>query len=528
MMNRIRRLSPEVASQIAAGEVIERPVSVVKELLENALDAQATEIEIFIEGGGVGEIRIEDNGHGISETDLRLAIEPHATSKIASLAELYQTKTKGFRGEALASIASVSRLNMISRPKGQACAVSLSSEAGQINQTPAIRTEGTSIIIRDLFYNVPVRKKFLKSATTEWQAIENFVKRFALSAPEVHISLYHQGHLVADFPRALIQTEHLFRIRKIWGKRFYESSIWVDVERSGLRIWGWLGDLSEHRSQTDRLWIYLNGRMVQDKLLTHALKQIYSSLLPVGRHPACVLYLEIPPSMVDINVHPAKQEVRFEQPRLVYDFILSSIKPYWQREVPISISMPVIDTPPVAYPALSSLSTQQSFICNTDYIILPVSQHLMYLVDVPEWFNYILRKRLKSKPLPWQARISTMPFIREITKINEHHRSAIEEKLRLWGIDLQFWDNDRVCIRSIPADLPQFNVQQWVKQLKPQMHADDLHINDLFACCQFSAYDVDAVECENIKDEILNQAQSQDIMMFARCLDYSSCRKLFK
>ena len=530
---RIKRLSPQVASQIAAGEVIERPVSVVKELLENALDAGASEIHVFIEGGGVQEIRIEDNGVGILADDLVLAIEPHATSKIETLSELYETKTKGFRGEALASIASVSQMHIVSKPTRQSHAMNLSLVDGQVSLAPAIRTEGTTITIKDLFYNVPVRKKFLKAQSSEWQAIENFVKRFALSAPELQIHLHHQGELIWEFPKAMVVEEHLYRIRKIWGKRFYDTAMWVDEERSGLRIWGWLGGLSEHRSQTDRLWVYLNGRIVQDKLLTHALKQIYTSLLPPGRHPACVLYLEIPSAMVDINVHPAKQEVRFEQPRLIYDFIQTCIKQKWQILEGEQLHHPSVVTSSVPEQTLNFAQTPVSanpvfLTCNTDFIILPLSQHIFYLVDVPQWFRYHLHKKLSVHALPWQARLLTMPFIREVPKIKEQARLQIEEKLRQWGIDLQFWDSDRVCIRSIPQDLPQFNLQQWLKQFKLHMTADDIHLNALLACCQFSAYDVGPQEFELMQSDIMNQAESFAIAEFAQCLDYSNCRKVFQ
>ena len=386
MTNRIKRLSPTVACQIAAGEVIERPVSVVKELLENALDASATEISIYVDGAGVKEIRIVDNGDGIWADDLKLAVEPHSTSKISSLNDLYETRTKGFRGEALASIASISKLTIISKPKSQEHAMCLRMQAGEIKIEPALLADGTTIMVNDLFHNVPVRRKFLKTDQYEWQLIETFIKRFALAAPHVQLSLFHDNRLVLEFSKANSLDEHLFRIRKIWGKGFSDDSQFIDIERSGLRLWGWLGSFAEHRSQNDRLWVFLNGRIIQDKLIIHALKQIYMSLLPEGRHPQCVLYLEIPNNWVDINVHPAKQEVRFEEPRLIYDFILSSLKTHWQQGMgnfKLNSTQTAAGIADYKFNhAIQSAfqSNQDFFICNSDFIILPVGQYVFYLI----------------------------------------------------------------------------------------------------------------------------------------------------
>lgn len=530
----ICRLDANVACQIAAGEVIERPVSVVKELLENALDAKASEIRIDIEGAGLSCIAIEDNGEGIWAEDLLLALEPHSTSKIKTLNDLYHIHSKGFRGEALASIASVAKVNILSKPPAQAHAMNLVAIDGKYDLKPAVRHQGTTIACRDLFYNVPVRKKFLKSAAFEWQAIESLVKKFALSSPQVQLSLYHEKQVILNFPAAHVHEEHLFRIRNLWGRPFYDSAIAIDVERSGMRIWGWLSPLNLHRSQNNRLWVYLNGRIVQDKLIMHALKQLYARLLPQGRHPQCVLYLELPSDMVDINVHPAKHEVRFEQPRLIYDFILTSLKPHWNEGIAIpALSSGGINALETSAEADSSflpmqLQSQAWIICNVDFLIIPFTQHLYYMIDAGRWWQFHFLNEIYSWATPWPSRALMMPYMKDIPVIKQVLRQAIELKVADWGIDLAFWDDNRVCIRSIPAFMSQLNLNTWIKVFKSNMCIEDLSITHLFTCCNFSAYDVTAKEYEQILKDLSPPHDIEQISAFARVLDNKTCQKAFK
>lgn len=530
MSRDIQRLAPEVACQIAAGEVIERPVSVIKELLDNALDAKATQIKIDVFGSGIRGIRIEDNGSGIWAEDLLLAIEPHSTSKIRTLNDLYYTPSKGFRGEALASIASVSKMSISSKPALQDHAMQLKVQSGKTSIQPVVRAQGTTIEVMDLFHNVPVRKKFLKSESIEWQAIELLVKKFSLCAPHLQISLYHEEQLILELPAASILEEHAYRIRRLWGKRFYDEAKWIDVERSGLRVWGWLGNLEDHRSQNDRLWVYLNNRIVQDKLIMHALKQVYAPLVPEGRHAQCVLYLELPFDMVDINVHPAKQEVRFEQPRLIYDFMTSSLKTIWTQSVRTDV--------------LTSGTSQHSetiqqhlgfdlnvgkrfFLCNADFIIIHFSAQLYYLIDVVAWWNYHFQKRVSKQSFPWRSRRLAMPYLKDIPLFSHAFCENIKTKLQEFGFELDFWGDERLCIRAIPESMPQLNLNDWVKVLKPKMLLDDLSLNHLLSCCQFSAYDITENDIELIRGD-LNDLDPSDTQQFARCLDSKSCRKLFK
>ncbi|MDP3705675.1 MAG: DNA mismatch repair endonuclease MutL [Legionellaceae bacterium] len=328
---RIHQLPAFIANQIAAGEVIERPASVVKELLENALDAGSDVISIEIGCGGLNQIKISDNGSGIVADDLPLAIAAHATSKIQNLDDLYGITSMGFRGEALASIASVSRLTLSSRPSSQTHAMML-----QINETgviisPCARNQGTTVDVHDLFINAPVRKKFLKTERAEFQAIEAVVKRFALSVPAIALTLKHNGKQTLALPAVTCEPSRVLRIKKLLGKDFIDEAIYFDVEQAGIHLQGWVSHPMYQRSQRDKQWIYLNRRMIKDKLLHHAILQAYQHILHPGRFPACLLYLSMPVSDVDVNVHPTKHEVRFQDPRTVHDFVISSITHALQR-----------------------------------------------------------------------------------------------------------------------------------------------------------------------------------------------------
>lgn len=325
MSMRIQQLPPAIANQIAAGEVIERPASVVKELLENSLDAGATLINIDIGYGGLNQIKISDNGSGIMAEDLPLAIAAHATSKITSLNDLYAINSMGFRGEALASIASVARLTISSKPKEQEHAMMLSVHGSSQSLTPCARAEGTTIDVCDLFCTAPVRKRFLKNERLEFQAIEAVVRRFALSAPHIAITLTHNTKQIFSLPAALNEQTKQLRMTKILGSAFVKSALFFDVEQGSMRLYGWISGIDYQRSQNDRQWVYLNQRMVKDKLLYHAIKQAYDDLLYPGRFPSCLLYFSLNTNEVDVNVHPTKHEVRFQQPRLIHDFFTTNL-----------------------------------------------------------------------------------------------------------------------------------------------------------------------------------------------------------
>jgi len=324
---RIQRLAPQLINQIAAGEVVERPASVVKELLENSLDAGSDRIEIDIEQGGARLIRIRDNGCGIHQDDLALALSSHATSKLNHLNELDRIATLGFRGEALPSIASISRLTLTSRLQEVASAWQVQSDGRELDlkPKPAPHPPGTTVEVRDLFYNTPARRKFLRTERTEFGHVEDVVRRIALSRFGVNLQLRHNQRPVAVLRQASAQAEQELRLAELCGRSFIEQALWLDHSAAGLRLWGWIGLPSFSRSQPDLQYFFVNARMVRDKLASHAVRQAYQDVLYHGRHPAFVLYLELDPALVDVNAHPAKHEIRFRETRLVHDFLFRTL-----------------------------------------------------------------------------------------------------------------------------------------------------------------------------------------------------------
>lgn len=324
----IQLLPTQLANQIAAGEVVERPASVVKELVENSLDAGANEITIEVEKGGSRRILIRDNGKGIPEQELTLALSRHATSKISTLDDLEAIISLGFRGEALASISSVSRLRLVSRTAEQDSAFSAFCEGRDMAVTvePAAHPIGTSIDVEDLFFNTPARRKFLRTEKTEFGHIEEVVRRIALAYPQVSFRLHHNGQLVRHYPALRGNAEPLTRIGRIVGKRFADEAIYLEHEYGELKLSGWLSPPEVCRHQNDVQYFYVNNRMMRDRLLNHAVRQAYGDLLADDRQPSFVLYLSLPARDVDVNVHPAKHEVRFHQSRQVHDFVLTTLR----------------------------------------------------------------------------------------------------------------------------------------------------------------------------------------------------------
>lgn len=323
----IQFLPPQLINQIAAGEVVERPASVVKELVENAFDAGARDVEINVEEGGVRLIRIRDDGSGIPRDELGLALSRHATSKIATLKDLEQVMSMGFRGEALPSISSVSRLTLISRTAGAECAWRVSADGSEsaVEPRPDSHPLGTTVEVRDLFYNVPARRKFLRTGKTEFSHIDGLVRRMALSRFETAFLLSHNQREVLNLKRALTGLDQEHRLGLVCGSEFLDNALRVEFEASSLRLCGWAGLPAFSRSQADMQFFYVNGRLVRDKLVGHAVRQAYQDVLYHGRHPVFVLFLELDPAWVDVNTHPAKLEVRFREGRLVHDFLFRAL-----------------------------------------------------------------------------------------------------------------------------------------------------------------------------------------------------------
>ncbi|WP_338355292.1 DNA mismatch repair endonuclease MutL [uncultured Marinobacter sp.] len=323
----IRLLSPRLANQIAAGEVVERPASVVKELVENALDAGANRVDVEVEQGGVKLIRVRDDGSGIEEDDLPLALSRHATSKIASLDDLEAVASLGFRGEALASISSVSRLTLTSRTESQEAASRVEVEGREMDAriSPAAHPVGTTVEVRDLFFNTPARRKFLRTEKTEFNHVEECVRRQALSRFDAGFTLRHNQRVVQSLRPAESALDRERRIGSLCGQQFIDNAVVIDAEATGLRLWGWVALPTFSRSQADLQYFFANGRVIRDRLVAHAVRQAYRDVLYNNRHPAFVLYLEVDPATVDVNVHPTKHEVRFRDGRLVHDFIFRTL-----------------------------------------------------------------------------------------------------------------------------------------------------------------------------------------------------------
>jgi DNA mismatch repair protein MutL len=323
----IQVLSDELVNQIAAGEVIERPASVVKELVENSLDAGSRRIDVELEAGGCGLIRVRDDGLGIAPHEIGTALARHATSKIASLDDLEKIATLGFRGEALPSIASVSRLSLISRSEAAEHAWALNARDGQTTSpTPASHPQGTSVEVRDVFFNVPARRKFLRSESTEYQHVVRMLERLALSRFDVGFSLSHNGKSVWTLPPARGAAEQLARVAKICGADFASHVIEVKYDTDSLGLRGWLALPTFSRSQSDLQFAFLNGRFVRDKLLAGAVRLAYQDVLFNGRFPAYLLYLSMDPTVVDVNAHPQKLEVRFRDSRRIHEFLFRTVE----------------------------------------------------------------------------------------------------------------------------------------------------------------------------------------------------------
>ncbi|MBL0041226.1 MAG: DNA mismatch repair endonuclease MutL [Xanthomonadales bacterium] len=354
---RIQTLPDTLINQIAAGEVIERPASVVKELVENALDAGASRIEVELEAGGVKLVRVRDNGSGIEVDDLPLALTRHATSKIASLDDLESVRSMGFRGEALPSIASVSRFRLVSRTPAAPHASELDVDNGQFARIkPAQHPVGTTAEMRELFFNVPARRKFLRAERTELGHVEDWLRAIALARPEVAFTLLHNGRpLLRDEASG---TSPESRVDAMLGEDFLAHSLRIDHQAAGLRLHGYVGLPTAARAQNDRQFFYVNRRLVRDRVIAHAVRQAYADVLFHGRHAAFVLFLELDPLLVDVNAHPAKTEVRFREQRLIHDFLFRSLHEALAQTR--AGQAPTIAAPAFPMPSTNSFVPQQA------------------------------------------------------------------------------------------------------------------------------------------------------------------------
>jgi len=539
---RIQALTAAVANQISAGEVIERPASVVKELLENALDSGADTISIEIGYGGLNQIKISDNGAGILADDLPLAIAANATSKITQLDDLYTLHSMGFRGEALASIAAVSRLSLSSKPLDQEHAMTLRYEDGAYTILPSARSAGTTVEVLDLFFNAPVRKKFLKTARSEYLAIEMIVKRFALSAPNIAIALKCDGKILLTLPAVDSEKTKLLRIRRLLGKSFIENAIYIDVEQGGIKLVGWVSGESYQRSQNDKQWVYINQRMVKDKLINHAIKRAYEGLLHPGRSPACVLYLTLPPADIDVNVHPTKHEVRFQQPRLIHDFIVSHLTSALsqQRSVPeqnIPASLPLTPayngvrhgfspSPLFRVEHREPRNHHRLSILNARFILVFL-QELPYLVDLDGVEQHRLFTLLNQGTSPLAMRPLLLPVSyrleRESVPLFIEHQSLFKQL----GFEFDWMGNDTIVVRAITQALPQLNIPKLLQRISKDNLSPSGLLTLFIACQDYDAHQLDEVDTANLLDYL--QQQELDLSPFKAwcfCLSLEKCQAI--
>jgi DNA mismatch repair protein MutL len=511
---RILSLPTQVANQIAAGEVVERPASVVKELLENALDAHATHIQVDIGFGGLNQITVSDNGHGIVGDDLPLAVAPHATSKLRTLDDLSAINTMGFRGEALASIAAVSRLSIQSRVHVEPHGMRLHFEEGAVVVRPCARTPGTTIDIRDLFYNAPVRKKFLKTEALEYAAIESVVKRFAFSEPSVGLVLTHNGKKRLVLPPAPCDHTQRLRLRKLLGKTFLDHAMVVDEVREGMALKGWVSGAGYGRSQQDKQWIYLNRRMVKDKLMLHAIKQAYEPILFSGRYPACLLYLTMHTDEVDVNVHPTKHEVRFHDPRAVHDLIRSSIG----RLIGDASFQPAVKP---AYAPKTIASTTPVFWTdlNKRFAIL-TDQEVPYLVDVVQMRQNAQQAEWMNLPIPWVNRPLLVPVAIQVQTDATRLVAEYGDALQQYGFVVEAEPPHALRIRAIPRDFPAIDLHYLITQLvnkRPEPAAL------LQLLCLSDAWDLLSITAEEKSQWMRHWLETRP---YSLSLDEDTCRGL--
>ncbi|QRP62666.1 DNA mismatch repair endonuclease MutL [Rhodanobacter sp. FDAARGOS 1247] len=539
-MTVIRLLPPELINQIAAGEVIERPSSVVKELVENSLDAGATRIEVDIEAGGARLIRVRDDGGGIHVDELPLAVASHATSKIGSFDDLEHVASMGFRGEALASVSSVSRFALTSRVRDQDAAFRIEVDGGKLQAArPAQHPSGTSVEVRDLFYNVPARRKFMRAERTEFAHVDDLLKSLALARGSVEFRLSHNGKPVRIWKAARDQQAQLQRVAEVLGDEFPSQSLRIDHAAAGLHLSGWVGLPTASRAQADSQYFYVNGRLVRDRIVAHAVRQAYADVLFHGRHAVFVLYLELDPAGVDVNVHPAKHEVRFREQRLVHDFLFRTLHEALAQTraglgtLPVTeaVSMPAQAHPapvaaayPSAWPSASSqsrlgLGTREEPLADYAALLGPSSfapvaaaplpesaegeapplgfaiaqlksifvlaenAHGLVLVDMHAAHERITYEKLKSGRVGSNLR-SQMLLVPLSLAVSAREAAAAEEHaeaLADWGLELSRSGPATIVVRRIPALLEGADVAQLSRDVLSELaqHGSSRRLQEL-------------------------------------------------
>lgn len=519
-MKRIKQLNSRLANQIAAGEVVERPASVVKELLENSLDSGSKRIEITLEAGGTKLIKVRDDGDGICKDDLKLALCRHATSKIETVGDLESVATLGFRGEALASIASVSRLNLISNASQDVkdgWKVTTGGEGMSFDLVPAPHPTGTTVEVQDLFFNTPARRKFLRTERTEFQRIEDVIRKISLSHPEAAIHLNHNAKVIRQYPACQTEEELNRRISIVFGKTFIDNALYFEQENQGMQLKGWVGLPTYSRSQADQQYFFVNGRVIKDKLVSHAVRQGYSDVLYHGRSPVFALFLTLNPALVDVNVHPTKYEVRFRESREVHDFIfrtihrvLADVRPEDDKDLAEVTTRFGMTTAPAQRNILfgsngsggqrisEQLQHYGALLRGDDAVareemptmvaqagdggipplgyalaqlhgiyILAESSHGLIVVDMHAAHERITYERMKTAAD--SAGMKMQPLLVPISVAISQSEGALVEKymshFEELGFDLQLASEESIMVRGIPALLSRSNAQQLVRDV---------------------------------------------------------------
>lgn len=490
-MAAIRILSPEVVNKISAGEVIERPASIVKELVENALDAGAAAVRVEVEDGGRKLIRVVDDGHGIAPEDLPLAFSAHATSKLQQADDLFRVQTFGFRGEALASVGSVAQVRLTSRMRGSLEGVQIEGEAGRFSEVrPAGSAEGTAVEVRSLFLNVPVRRRFLRSAEIEADHVAEILGRFAVAHPRIRFEFIREGETLFVLPPAAGALE---RIGHFFGKELMEALIQTQREAPSVSFTAYLAPPRFSRVTLKGIGIYLNGRFIRDRVLQRAILEAYRELLPHGRFPVAFLFLKVEPGEVDVNVHPTKIEVRFRQVWKIHDLILETLrKALLERELPVPLSADRLHPPPSAgvryqevveffsrdsspHPSPPPLiQTGRRFFQVHDRFIVEEAEDGIRIID-----QHALHERTTLEELRRQFRKAEMPrqrlLIPATLRVNREERLQLEEHrhvLESLGIEFEDFGPDSVAVRSIPVLLKESDPATLVRDLLDRLVED--------------------------------------------------------
>jgi DNA mismatch repair protein MutL len=511
----IRELPAHLVNQIAAGEVVERPASVVKELLENSLDAGASRIEVELEEAGIKLCRVRDDGTGIPQDELALALARHATSKISSLDELEHVATLGFRGEALPSIASVSRLLITSRERSAHSGFMLDgADGGSGGVGPAAHPTGTTVEVRDLFFNTPARRRFLRSERTEFGRVREVIERIALSRSSVALRVTHNHRQILDLPAAVTPAELVDRVGRVCGREFTENAIYIQRETGGMLLRGWLVRPVHARSQPDLQYMFLNGRAIRDKLLAGAVRAGYRDVLYRDRWPAFVLYLDMDPAWVDVNAHPAKQEVRFREPGPVRDFVRRTVEAAIagsgaaesgahaasaQAELPtvarqdrlvfgLPVSATLVREQLATYSQLAAPAAKADQTAPLGYAlaqlhgvyILAQNADGLVIVDAHAAHERISYERLKTEVRQSVVQVQTL-LVPPSLSVSEREADQVEqhtELLERCGFLLGRIAPDRIAVRGVPALLAGADPGALVRELLPGL-GGDLVLDDL-------------------------------------------------